>query len=74
MWGDLEQQIPVIVPEKAEQPTGLKAILLPFQQESLSWMRKQENTVWKGGLLAVGACYIFMFRVLKFLMRKDEMG
>ncbi|KAF9224410.1 hypothetical protein BS17DRAFT_703380 [Gyrodon lividus] len=52
VWGDLEEQIPIVVPEKAEQPIGLKVTLLPFQQESLSWMRKQENGVWHGGLLA----------------------
>lgn len=54
VWGDLEEQVPVITPEKAEQPAGLKVTLLPFQQESLWWMRKQEkNSIWHGGLLAV---------------------
>ncbi|KAG9317078.1 P-loop containing nucleoside triphosphate hydrolase protein [Chiua virens] len=43
VWGDLEEQVPVIVPEKADQPAGLKVSLLPFQQESLWWMRKQEK-------------------------------
>jgi DNA repair protein RAD16 len=42
-----------INPEKAAQPENLNVTLLPFQQESLFWMRKQEQGVWKGGLLAV---------------------
>ncbi|KIK96124.1 hypothetical protein PAXRUDRAFT_826315 [Paxillus rubicundulus Ve08.2h10] len=52
VWGDLEEQIPITVPEQAGQPVGLKVTLLPFQRESLSWMRNQENGVWHGGLLA----------------------
>ncbi|KAF8450980.1 SNF2 family N-terminal domain-containing protein [Boletus edulis BED1] len=51
VWGDLED-LPVITPEKAEQPAGLKVTLLPFQQESLWWMGKQERSIWQGGLLA----------------------
>lgn len=31
---------------------ALKLTLLPFQKESLFWMRKQEEGVWKGGMLA----------------------
>jgi DNA repair protein RAD16 len=53
VWGDLEANVEPVKPQKAEQPQGLKATLLPFQQESLFWMRKQEQTVWKGGMLAV---------------------
>lgn len=45
----------VVVPEKAEQPPELKLKLLPFQREGLFWMRKQEQGVWKGGMLAVSA-------------------
>ncbi|KAG0695773.1 SNF2 family N-terminal domain-containing protein [Suillus ampliporus] len=52
VWGDLESSLPVVVPERAEQPAGLKVTLLPFQQESLFWMRKQENGPWHGGMLA----------------------
>ncbi|PCH41548.1 hypothetical protein WOLCODRAFT_70089 [Wolfiporia cocos MD-104 SS10] len=52
VWGDLERGIAVVVPQKAEQPEGLKVTLLPFQQESLYWMRNQEKGVWKGGMLA----------------------
>ncbi|KAI6105334.1 SNF2 family N-terminal domain-containing protein [Pisolithus sp. B1] len=51
VWKDLKS-FPVVAPEKADQPAGLKVTLLPFQQESLSWMRKQEESIWKGGILA----------------------
>ncbi|KAG8989917.1 DNA repair protein rad16, partial [Tulasnella sp. 427] len=52
VWGDLERAVKPATPEKAEQPKDLKANLLPFQQESLFWMRKQERGIWKGGCLA----------------------
>ncbi|KAG1739931.1 SNF2 family N-terminal domain-containing protein [Suillus paluster] len=52
VWGDLESSIPIVVPKRADQPAGLKVTLLPFQQESLFWMRKQENGPWHGGMLA----------------------
>ncbi|KAG5642615.1 hypothetical protein DXG03_002485 [Asterophora parasitica] len=52
VWGDLEESIPIIKPTMAEQPANLKLTLLPFQRESLFWMRKQEQGVWKGGMLA----------------------
>ncbi|KAI6046523.1 SNF2 family N-terminal domain-containing protein [Pisolithus marmoratus] len=51
VWKGLKG-LAVVVPEKAAQPAGLKVTLLPFQQESLSWMRKQEESIWKGGILA----------------------
>ncbi|KAI6033862.1 SNF2 family N-terminal domain-containing protein [Pisolithus microcarpus] len=51
VWKDL-RRMAVVAPEKADQPAGLKVTLLPFQQESLSWMRKQEESIWKGGILA----------------------
>ncbi|PPR03377.1 hypothetical protein CVT24_012502 [Panaeolus cyanescens] len=54
VWGDLESNVPIVQPRKAEQPANLKVTLLPFQQESLFWMREQEKTVWAGGMLAVG--------------------
>lgn len=53
VWGDLETSVKPVSPEKAEQPEELKITLLPFQQESLFWMRKQEEGIWKGGMLAV---------------------
>jgi len=51
-WGDLEAAVGTAEPQKAEQPSGLKVTLLPFQQESLYWMRKQEFGQYAGGLLA----------------------
>lgn len=53
-WGDIEATIGIVEPQKAEQPSALKVTLLPFQQESLFWMRKQEFGQYAGGLLAVG--------------------
>ncbi|KAF5371952.1 hypothetical protein D9615_008067 [Tricholomella constricta] len=52
VWGDLEESIPIITPTMAEQPMNLKLTLLPFQRESLFWMRKQEQGIWNGGMLA----------------------
>ncbi|KAG6896857.1 hypothetical protein C0992_005604 [Termitomyces sp. T32_za158] len=52
VWGDLEETIPVTKPTKAEQPENLKLTLLPFQLESLFWMRQQEQSIWHGGMLA----------------------
>ena len=52
-WGDLEAVVRIVEPQKAEQPSGLKVTLLPFQQESLCWMRNQEFGQYAGGLLAV---------------------
>jgi len=53
VWGDLERKPAVEAKEKAAQPPSLKVKLLPFQEESLFWMRKQEkHSEWKGGMLA----------------------
>ncbi|OCH85032.1 hypothetical protein OBBRIDRAFT_740586 [Obba rivulosa] len=52
VWGDLEKAIEVITPQRLPQPASLKVTLLPFQQESLHWMKKQEEGAWKGGILA----------------------
>ncbi|KAI0643640.1 SNF2 family N-terminal domain-containing protein [Trametes meyenii] len=52
VWGDLERGIEVVVPKKAEQPSNLKVRLLPFQLESLYWMKEQEKSIWHGGMLA----------------------
>ncbi|KAJ7762736.1 SNF2 family N-terminal domain-containing protein [Mycena maculata] len=52
VWGDLAASIPIIVPSKADQPANLKLTLLPFQRESLFWMKKQEAGIWNGGMLA----------------------
>lgn len=58
VWGDLEANIAVVVPEKAEQPQGIKLQLLPFQMESLYWMKKQEEGIWHGGMLAVSSFFL----------------
>lgn len=52
----MEANIPIITPIQAEQPKNLKLTLLPFQKESLYWMRKQEQGEWRGGMLAVRTC------------------
>lgn len=52
-WGDLKKSVAIVTPKKAEQPENLRATLLPFQQESLYWMKKQECGPWHGGILAV---------------------
>lgn len=57
-WGDLEAAIGIVEPIKAEQPSGLRVTLLPFQQESLYWMRKQEFGQYAGGLLAVSLAHL----------------
>lgn len=53
VWGDLEANIKVVKPLESQQPANIKLTLLPFQRESLHWMKKQEEGVWKGGMLAV---------------------
>lgn len=53
IWGDVENGIAIVKPKKADQPANLKVTLLPFQQESLHWMREQEKGIWCGGMLAV---------------------
>jgi len=37
---------------EAPQPKGITTPMLPFQLEALTWMTKQEHTVFRGGLLA----------------------
>lgn len=50
MWNDL-QKVPVLEVQKAEQPASISRRLKPFQLEGLSWMVRQEQTHYKGGLL-----------------------
>lgn len=50
MWDDL-QKIPVLAVERAEQPKTITRRLKPFQLEGLSWMIRQEQTQYRGGLL-----------------------
>jgi hypothetical protein len=57
-WGDLEAAVGIAKPKKAEQPSGLRVTLLPFQQESLYWMRNQEFDEYAGGLLAVSLAFL----------------
>ncbi|KAJ7122932.1 SNF2 family N-terminal domain-containing protein [Mycena epipterygia] len=52
VWGDLAANIPIVVPTQDDQPSNLKLTLLPFQRESLFWMKKQEAGIWNGGMLA----------------------
>jgi DNA repair protein RAD16 len=52
VWGDLQAKIKPIVPTTMDAHPGLKLTLLPFQKESLFWMKKQEEGPWKGGMLA----------------------
>ncbi|CAK9784888.1 hypothetical protein CC85DRAFT_283856 [Cutaneotrichosporon oleaginosum] len=51
-WGDLETNIEPVKPVPMEAHPSLKLTLLPFQKESLYWMKKQEEGVWRGGMLA----------------------
>ena len=75
VWGDLEENISVLIPQQAEQPENMKVTLLPFQRESLYWMRKQENGVWSGGMLAVRfqSLSFNSYNILPFAVQ-DEMG
>jgi DNA repair protein RAD16 len=50
MWKDLEK-VAVLETQKAEQPKTISRRLKPFQLEGLSWMIRQEQTHYKGGLL-----------------------
>ncbi|KAH9938679.1 SNF2 family N-terminal domain-containing protein [Fomitopsis serialis] len=52
VWGNLERRVAIVEPKKAKPPAGIKVTLLPFQEESLYWMREQEKGEWKGGMLA----------------------
>ena len=52
VWGDLEADIPIVLPVQMPAPPGLRLSLLPFQRESLYWMKEQEKGIWKGGMLA----------------------
>lgn len=38
--------------EKIDQPAALRIKLLPFQQEGVGWMVRQEYTMFRGGILA----------------------
>jgi DNA repair protein RAD16 len=50
MWKDLEN-IPVIEPVAAAQPSSINRTLKSFQLQGLDWMTRQEKTHYGGGLL-----------------------
>ena len=50
MWDELRAK-PLITPKEAKQPLDITRQLKGFQLEGLNWMKKQEQTEWKGGLL-----------------------
>jgi DNA repair protein RAD16 len=50
MWTDLEAE-PVIHGVQGAQPATITRQLKSFQLEGLDWMKKQEKTKWKGGIL-----------------------
>ncbi|CAG7953904.1 unnamed protein product [Penicillium salamii] len=50
MWDLLKAQS-VLPAEAAKQPTSITRKLKPFQLEGLSWMIRQEQTEYRGGLL-----------------------
>lgn len=52
VWGDLQNSVEPIKPVMMEAHPSLKLNLLPFQKESLFWMKEQEKGPWKGGMLA----------------------
>jgi len=50
---DPEAAVQRLLTEEVEPPPGMLMQLLPFQRQSLAWMRKQElETSFKGGILA----------------------
>lgn len=46
------QSVGKIPVQRAEQPEGMNIKLLPFQQEGLNWLIKQEDGEYGGGILA----------------------
>lgn len=52
VWGDLKAKLEPVKPTTMEAHPSLKLTLLPFQKESLYWMKQQEKGPWKGGMLA----------------------
>jgi DNA repair protein RAD16 len=51
IWVKIEAQ-KVIDPNEELQPKDLLVSLLPFQREGLNWLIKQEESIYKGGILA----------------------
>jgi DNA repair protein RAD16 len=50
MWDTLKA-VPKIKMEPCEQPQSLTLTLKSYQLEGVNWMKKQEQTQWRGGLL-----------------------
>ena len=67
VWGDLQANIVPVKPVTMEAHPSLKLTLLPFQKESLYWMKKQEEGPWKGGMLAdemgMGKTWVDLFSI-----------
>lgn len=53
VWDTLDN-MPKIEKIEDPQPDGLTLTLLPFQREGLHWLKAQEQTCFKGGILADG--------------------
>jgi len=70
----LEKDKTVEQPRKAVQPTNLKLKLLPFQLESLLWMKEQEQGDWRGGILAVRIEHLPVFSGSNFLVFRTKWG
>lgn len=51
IWRDLDKREKVQV-QQDPQPEGLTLTMLPFQLEGLYWLRNQEKTEFRGGVLA----------------------
>jgi len=51
VWDLLKKEAAIPV-QMASQPEPLKLPLLPFQKEGLNWLLKQEETKFRGGILA----------------------
>ncbi|KAJ3040875.1 DNA repair protein rad16 [Rhizophlyctis rosea] len=52
VWDELEEDMKVIEPQMADQPSDVLVKLLPFQREGVFWMREQEESRFSGGILA----------------------
>jgi DNA repair protein RAD16 len=51
IWQKIESQL-VISNQAEQQPKDVLVSLLPFQLEGLNWLIKQEESIYKGGILA----------------------
>ncbi|KAJ3254986.1 DNA repair protein rad16 [Boothiomyces macroporosus] len=51
VWKDLEQE-PKHVPNSSILAKNMTVSLLPFQKEGLAWMKEQEKSKFRGGILA----------------------